>query len=74
MMKKIYFLFIIAYFCENSTSDDLTFARIPVGKYGSSQQTCGENTLNGMCFSKRLLCVSILIAMLDHTYHSSNQY
>ncbi|XP_030185476.1 adhesion G-protein coupled receptor G7 [Lynx canadensis] len=50
----------IPYFCESSTSDDLTFARIPVGKYGSSQQTCGENTLNvGYPIATRMCSISI---------------
>ncbi|XP_047731757.1 adhesion G-protein coupled receptor G7 [Prionailurus viverrinus] len=50
----------IPYFCESSTSDDLTFARIPVGKYGSSQETCGENTLNvGYPIATRMCNISI---------------
>ncbi|XP_011817911.1 PREDICTED: probable G-protein coupled receptor 128, partial [Colobus angolensis palliatus] len=36
----------IANFCENSTYMGFTFARIPVGRYGPSLQTCGKNTPN----------------------------
>ncbi|XP_042532688.1 adhesion G-protein coupled receptor G7 [Dipodomys spectabilis] len=36
----------IVNFCENSTYQELNFARIPVGRYGPSVQTCGYNTLN----------------------------
>uniref|UniRef100_A0A8C6R3K2 Adhesion G-protein coupled receptor G7 n=1 Tax=Nannospalax galili TaxID=1026970 RepID=A0A8C6R3K2_NANGA len=36
----------IANFCENSTFMSFTFARIPVGRYGPSLQTCGSNTPN----------------------------
>ncbi|KAI5948470.1 Adhesion G-protein coupled receptor G7 [Manis javanica] len=36
----------ITNFCENSTFEDFTFARIPVGRYGTSLQTCDEITPN----------------------------
>ncbi|XP_051006406.1 adhesion G-protein coupled receptor G7 [Acomys russatus] len=36
----------IANFCENSTYMNFTFARIPVGRYGPSLETCPEGTLN----------------------------
>ncbi|KAM4889428.1 adhesion G-protein coupled receptor G7 [Thomomys bottae] len=36
----------IVNFCENSTYQEFTFARIPVGRYGPSLQTCGEKTPN----------------------------
>ncbi|XP_047420919.1 adhesion G-protein coupled receptor G7 [Sciurus carolinensis] len=36
----------IANFCENSTYMSFTFGRIPVGRYGTSLQTCDKNTLN----------------------------
>lgn len=36
----------IANFCENSTYMSYTFARIPVGRYGPSLQTCDKNTPN----------------------------
>ncbi|XP_033067362.1 adhesion G-protein coupled receptor G7 isoform X1 [Trachypithecus francoisi] len=36
----------IANFCENSTYMGFTFARIPVGRYGPSLQTCGKETPN----------------------------
>ncbi|XP_048202460.1 adhesion G-protein coupled receptor G7 [Perognathus longimembris pacificus] len=36
----------IVNFCENSTFQQLTFARIAVGRYGPSLQTCGQNTPN----------------------------
>lgn len=71
-MKTIFFLFIIANFCEKGTYGNFSFERIPVGRYGSSLQKCGKNTLNGMCFSKHLLCLGIWITLLAHTYHPSN--
>ncbi|XP_024413939.1 adhesion G-protein coupled receptor G7 [Desmodus rotundus] len=36
----------IANFCGISTYNNFTFGRIPVGRYGSSFETCAENTLN----------------------------
>uniref|UniRef100_A0A8C5L1J8 Adhesion G-protein coupled receptor G7 n=1 Tax=Jaculus jaculus TaxID=51337 RepID=A0A8C5L1J8_JACJA len=36
----------IANFCETSTAMGFTFARIPVGRYGPSLQTCDKNTAN----------------------------
>lgn len=36
----------IANFCENSTALNFTFARIPVGRYGPSLETCGVDTAN----------------------------
>ncbi|XP_011940400.1 PREDICTED: probable G-protein coupled receptor 128 isoform X2 [Cercocebus atys] len=36
----------IANFCEKSTYMGFTFARIPVGRYGPSLQTCGKGTPN----------------------------
>ncbi|XP_037691521.1 adhesion G-protein coupled receptor G7 isoform X1 [Choloepus didactylus] len=36
----------ITNFCENSTYEGFTFARIPVGRYGPSLQTCEKNTPN----------------------------
>ncbi|XP_036075538.1 adhesion G-protein coupled receptor G7 [Rousettus aegyptiacus] len=33
-------------FCKNSTYQNFTFPRIPVGRYGSSLQKCNEKTLN----------------------------
>ncbi|XP_008568567.1 PREDICTED: probable G-protein coupled receptor 128 [Galeopterus variegatus] len=36
----------IANFCENSTYGSFTFARIPVGRYGPSLQTCDKDTSN----------------------------
>ncbi|XP_077900497.1 adhesion G-protein coupled receptor G7 isoform X3 [Ictidomys tridecemlineatus] len=50
----------IANFCENSTYMNFTFARIPVGRYGTSLETCGKNTLNaGSPIATRLCNVSI---------------
>lgn len=49
----------IANFCENSTYENLTFARIPVGRYGPSLQTCPANTLNaGIPLATRLCTLS----------------
>nr|XP_012332324.1 adhesion G-protein coupled receptor G7 [Aotus nancymaae] len=36
----------MANFCENSTYMDFTFARIPVGRYGPSLETCDQSTPN----------------------------
>ncbi|KAK7826495.1 hypothetical protein U0070_017076, partial [Myodes glareolus] len=36
----------IANFCENSTALNFTFARIAVGRYGPSLETCGVGTAN----------------------------
>ncbi|KAK2508038.1 hypothetical protein MC885_016358 [Smutsia gigantea] len=36
----------ITNFCENSTFGDFTFARIPVGRYGTSLQMCDKSTPN----------------------------
>nr|XP_002758926.3 adhesion G-protein coupled receptor G7 isoform X1 [Callithrix jacchus]XP_035130120.2 adhesion G-protein coupled receptor G7 isoform X1 [Callithrix jacchus] len=36
----------MANFCENSTYMDFTFARIPVGRYGPSLETCDKSTPN----------------------------
>uniref|UniRef100_A0A8C9Q010 Adhesion G-protein coupled receptor G7 n=1 Tax=Spermophilus dauricus TaxID=99837 RepID=A0A8C9Q010_SPEDA len=50
----------IANFCENSTYMNFTFARIPVGRYGTSLETCDKNTLNaGSPIAIRLCNVSI---------------
>nr|XP_027798993.1 adhesion G-protein coupled receptor G7 [Marmota flaviventris] len=50
----------IANFCENSTYMGFTFARIPVGRYGTSLETCDKNTLNaGSPIAIRLCNVSI---------------
>lgn len=70
-MKDI-FLCIPANFCESSTYMNFTFARIPVGRYGTSLQTCDQNTLNGMFFSKNFLSLGIRFSMLSDTYHPSN--
>ncbi|KAL6091708.1 hypothetical protein STEG23_031835 [Scotinomys teguina] len=49
----------IANFCENSTYGNLTFSRIPVGRYGPSLQTCPAGTLNaGNPLATRLCNVS----------------
>ncbi|XP_053421773.1 adhesion G-protein coupled receptor G7 isoform X2 [Nycticebus coucang] len=49
----------IANFCENSTYMNLTFGRIPVGRYGLSLQVCGSNTANaGSPMAIRLCSVS----------------
>ncbi|XP_027437858.2 adhesion G-protein coupled receptor G7 isoform X1 [Zalophus californianus] len=50
----------IANFCEKSTYENLTFDKIPVGKYGSSQQRCDKDTLNaGNPIATRLCNISI---------------
>ncbi|XP_004593314.2 adhesion G-protein coupled receptor G7 [Ochotona princeps] len=50
----------IANFCENSTYMGYTFARIPVGRYGPSLQTCGRNTSNaGSPLAIRLCGLSV---------------
>ncbi|XP_054433359.1 adhesion G-protein coupled receptor G7 [Pteronotus mesoamericanus] len=36
----------MANFCENSTYANFSFGRIPVGRYGSSFETCEKNTVN----------------------------
>lgn len=48
-----------ANFCENGTYENFSFARIPVGRYGSSLQKCGKNTLNAGN--------PIATALCDHT-------
>ncbi|KAI2530643.1 adhesion G protein-coupled receptor G7 [Homo sapiens] len=50
----------IANFCENSTYMGFTFARIPVGRYGPSLQTCGKDTPNaGNPMAVRLCSLSL---------------
>ncbi|KAF3821416.1 hypothetical protein GH733_010994, partial [Mirounga leonina] len=50
----------ITNFCEKSTYESLTFDRIPVGKYGSSQQRCDKDTLNaGNPIATRLCSITI---------------
>lgn len=50
----------ITNFCENSTYGSFTFNRIPVGRYGSSLQTCDKNTLNaGNPVATRLCSLNI---------------
>ncbi|XP_004391760.1 PREDICTED: probable G-protein coupled receptor 128 [Odobenus rosmarus divergens] len=50
----------IANFCEKSTYENLTFDKIPVGKYGSSQQRCDKDTLNaGNPIATRLCNITI---------------
>lgn len=48
-----------ANFCENGTYGNFSFARIPVGRYVSSLQKCGNNTLNAGN--------PIATALCDHT-------
>ncbi|XP_032977040.1 adhesion G-protein coupled receptor G7 isoform X3 [Rhinolophus ferrumequinum] len=54
-----------ANFCEKGTYGNFSFERIPVGRYGSSLQKCGKNTLNADN--------PIATALCDHTENGTIQ-
>ncbi|XP_004606877.2 adhesion G-protein coupled receptor G7 [Sorex araneus] len=47
----------IVNFCEGGTSGGFTFGKIPVGRYGSSLEICGEDTANAGKPMATALCV-----------------
>ncbi|XP_057552398.1 adhesion G-protein coupled receptor G7 [Hippopotamus amphibius kiboko] len=63
-------------FCENSTYEDFTFDRIPVGRYGFSLQTCDKNTVNaGNPIATRLCSTNVYgeIELQNVTMGSCNE-